>query len=90
MRKSFWQAINGHFSLQYAYFAPDEFVMQENITVKQWKLSYEKSCEMINKSVSDYAGYAYDAVWTYAYALDRLLKQNHSHIVDLHTDSTTT
>ena len=84
------QAINGHFSLQYAYFAPDDHVMQEDITVKEWKQSYEKTCEMRKKSVSDYAGYAYDAVWTYAYALERLLKQNHSHIVNLHAENTTT
>jgi hypothetical protein len=59
------QAISGHLSLSYAYFAPDEFVMQENITVSTWREKYSNSCTAENKTISDYGGYAYDAVWTY-------------------------
>ncbi len=31
-----------------------------------------------------YSGYVYDAVWLYALALDRLIKQNKSYIQDIH------
>jgi len=85
----FTQAINGHLSLQYAYYARDDQIMQENKTVQDWKKDYEKTCKSKNLTTSDYAGYAYDAMWTYAYALERLLKQNHSHITNLHSDKTT-
>lgn len=70
--------------------------MQENLTVGGWKQKYEQTIKTSNDksgqliSTSDYAGYAYDAIWTYAYALDKLLKQNHSHITNLHSDKTTT
>lgn len=63
--------------------------MQENVTVREWKTAYKKRCEDENRLSSDYAGYAYDAVWTYAFALDKLLKQNQSHIANLHSDKTT-
>ncbi|OXA51550.1 Gamma-aminobutyric acid type B receptor subunit 1 [Folsomia candida] len=83
------QAINGHLSLQYAYYAPENQVMQENITVSAWKTKYEHNCEQKNVDFSDYAGFAYDAMWTYAFALEKLLKQNHSHITNLHSEKTT-
>lgn len=41
-----------------------------------------------NKTASNYAGYAYDAVWVYALALHNLLKENASHIATLHQDRT--
>jgi hypothetical protein len=63
--------------------------MEENLTVGAWRENYTNACAAINVTASDYAGYAYDAVWTYAYALDKLLKQNHSHIANLHSEKTT-
>lgn len=63
--------------------------MQENVTVGAWKDKYEDSCKQKNVDSSDYGGFAYDAMWTYAFALDRLLKQNHSHITNLHSEKTT-
>ncbi len=63
--------------------------MQENITVGEWKTNYEGNCEQKNVDMSDYAGFAYDAMWTYAFALEKLLKQNHSHITNLHSEKTT-
>lgn len=89
LRFIYLQAINGHLSLQYAYYAPDQEIMQENITVSDWKTNYETSCKSKSVATSDYAGYAYDAMWTYAYALEKLLKQNHSHITNLHSEKTT-
>ena len=63
--------------------------MQENRTVGEWRADYEKECKEGNRTTSDYAGYAYDAVWTYAYALDKLLRLNQSHITNLHSDNIT-
>ncbi|CAL8112812.1 unnamed protein product [Orchesella dallaii] len=83
------QAINGHLSLQYAYFAPEDHLMQESVNVSQWRNRYDQNCQSKNISTSDYAGYAYDAIWTYAYALDKLLEKNHSLITNLHADKTT-
>jgi len=36
------------------------------------------------KHPNKYSGYVYDAVWLYALALDRLIKQNKSYIQDIH------
>ncbi|KAF4518035.1 hypothetical protein B566_EDAN009268 [Ephemera danica] len=86
-----FQAINGHLSIAHAYFAHDEDLMQELITVGEWKKKYEFECGKFKEPIpqSNYAGYAYDAVWTYAYALDKLIKTNQSHIADLHSPDST-
>lgn len=42
----------------------------------------------MNKFVLAYAGFAYDAMWTYALAVDTLLKENQSYVFDLHSDHT--
>jgi ABC-type branched-subunit amino acid transport system substrate-binding protein len=83
------QAINGHLALTHAYYAPDTDLMQEGITVKEWKKNYKKKCDKAPVPPSNYGGYAYDAVWTYAYALDKLLRENQSYISNLHTDTAT-
>lgn len=60
--------------------------MQENKTVEEWKKEYS----LVSRTEqSNYAGYAYDAVWTYAFALDKLLKEYPEAISDLHSDQTT-
>lgn len=82
------KAINGYFSISHSYFAPDDSIMQEGKTVRQWRNNYEKSCREMNETPSNYAGYAYDAMWTYAFAMDRLIKENQSYIFDLHSDNT--
>ncbi|KAG7188679.1 hypothetical protein KM043_008301 [Ampulex compressa] len=82
------QAINGHLGLSYAYFAPDDDLMQEGITVRQWRDRYEHRCRTQNQPPSNYAGYAYDAMWTYAYAMDRLIRENQSYVFDLHSEQT--
>ena len=33
-----------------------------------------------------HSGYVYDAVWLYALALDKLIKQNQSYIQDIHSE----
>ena len=45
----------------------------------QWKVARSK-----------YASYAYDATWTYALALDKLLKEKPSRYQNLHGDDATT
>ncbi|MPC08221.1 Insulin-like growth factor 1 receptor [Portunus trituberculatus] len=39
----------------------------------------------MNNTPPDYAGYTYDAVWAYALALDRLLKEDRTHVSNFHT-----
>ncbi|CAG9862835.1 unnamed protein product [Phyllotreta striolata] len=78
------EAANGYFSLTHAYFAPDEDMMQENITVGQWK----RNMKSIHRPISDYAGFAYDAVWTYALALTQLLQNDSEDMSVLHSANT--
>ncbi|XP_012143005.2 uncharacterized protein LOC100883782 isoform X1 [Megachile rotundata] len=82
------KAINGHLGLSHSYFAPDDDVMQEGITVRQWRDRYELYCHKKRQPPSNYAGFAYDAMWTYAYAMDRLLRENQSYVFDLHSTQT--
>ncbi len=88
------EAMNGHFSLQHAPYAEDNVIMQENRTVAEWKLDYQKYCNDLtmhntNKYQSVYAGYAYDAVWVYAYALNQMIKEDSSYLRNLHSENTT-
>lgn len=93
------EAINGYLGVSHAYFAPDDYMTHENITVYEWRNNYnkyaltERSKEQEGEQkqeqekdiiLSNYAGYAYDAVWTYAYALDRLIHENNGYIIDFH------
>ncbi|XP_076631100.1 uncharacterized protein LOC143346666 [Colletes latitarsis] len=82
------KSINGYLGLSHAYFAPDDDIMQEGITVRHWRDRYEEICRNHNQPPSNYAGFAYDAMWTYAYATDRLLKENQSYVYNLHNDQT--
>lgn len=82
-------AISGHLSLAHAYFASDWELMQENITVRQWRERYKSVCRARNVSESNYAGFAYDAVWTYALALNNLVKENQSLLSDIHSSVST-
>ncbi|XP_034938536.1 uncharacterized protein [Chelonus insularis] len=82
------KSINGYFSVSHAFYADDNEIMQEGITVRQWRDRYETLCKTANQSPSLYAGYVYDAMWTYAYAVDHLIKENQSYVFDLHSDQT--
>lgn len=81
-------AVEGYLAISYAYYAPDDALMQENITVREWRDRYEYQCRIQNQQPSDYAGYAYDATWTYAYAMDQLVKENISYVSTLHNEET--
>ncbi|XP_011298958.1 uncharacterized protein [Fopius arisanus] len=81
-------AINGHLGISHAYVAPDDNVIQTGETVATWRDSYEQACRKNNETPSIHAAYAYDAMWTYAYAMDRLIRENQSYVVDLHSEKT--
>ncbi|KAE8743927.1 NeuroparsinReceptor [Frankliniella occidentalis] len=82
------EAINGHLALTHTYYADDNETMQEKMSVGQWKEKYKEECERNKIETHNYAGFAYDAVWTYAFALDALMKENQSHLVTLHNETT--
>lgn len=60
--------------------------MQENLTVKQWREQYKTASR--TQKMSDYAGYAYDAVWTYALATDKLAKTDPEALSHIHSNTT--
>lgn len=74
-------AIEGHFSMAHEYFAPDDQMTDQNFTVGDWKKAYKK----IVKNESNYAGYTYDAVWMYAYALDKLHNDDDQYLSNIHS-----
>ncbi|XP_060518097.1 receptor-type guanylate cyclase gcy-13-like isoform X2 [Cylas formicarius] len=80
------KAINGYFSMTHAYYAPDNATMQEGKSVGEWKAEYQKYAQ---NQTSDYGGFAYDAVWVYALALDKLAKTDPEALSDMHSESTT-
>lgn len=38
------RALNGHMSLSYKYYAEDDDIMQEGMTIKEWKAKYSGVC----------------------------------------------
>lgn len=74
--------------MTHAFFAPDDAIMQENRTVGEWKRDYERST-IASGGISNYGGFAYDAVWTYALALDKLIKTDPEAVFDIHSVNTT-
>ncbi|XP_050730099.1 uncharacterized protein LOC127005358 isoform X3 [Eriocheir sinensis] len=85
------QALEGHMSLSYKYFAESSDIMQTGQNISSWRVEYGKKIKEINFSVpaSDYAGFTYDAVWVYALALDQLFKEDPSYSADLRATNTT-
>lgn len=74
--------------MAHAFYSPDDAVIQGNMTVATWKEKYRGLKKAVPQS-SNYAGYAYDAVWTYALALDKLVRDNPQAVSDLHSQNTT-
>ncbi|CAH0557671.1 unnamed protein product [Brassicogethes aeneus] len=83
------KSINGYFSMSHSYFAQNDSIMLENKTVKEWREDYYHRAHQKNWEPSDYAGFAYDAVWTYALALDKLSRTDPRALSDLHSENTT-
>lgn len=76
------EMLEGHFSLAHASYADDSAFMETNRTVAEWKDKYGLT------NSSHYGGYAYDAVWVYALALDKLMKTSPNCLTTLHTAET--
>ncbi|EFA03677.1 hypothetical protein TcasGA2_TC013779 [Tribolium castaneum] len=77
------QAATGYFSMAHSFYAPNDTLVQGNVTVAQWMNMYGSKVP-----ISNYAGYAYDAMWTYALALDKLAKEYPAAVSDLHSETT--
>lgn len=80
--------MQGHLTLAQQYFAPDDTVTHENKTVGEWRQRYRSELAKIKtkwNEESDYAGFTYDAVWTYAFALQKLYQTNESYLADIHS-----
>lgn len=84
-KEEIYKILDGHFSLAYQSYASDESIMQTSNTVGDWKKAYGRS------NTSHYGGYAYDAVWVYAMALDKLIREspNNLYHINNHTPNTT-
>ncbi|KAM7283533.1 atrial natriuretic peptide receptor 2-like [Ixodes scapularis] len=82
------KALEGYMSLHPKWYADDNAIMQENRTVGDWKALYKQVATAQGKEDSEYGGYAYDAVWVFALALEALFQRNHSHTSTLHDDRT--
>ncbi|XP_059221078.1 uncharacterized protein LOC106092877 isoform X2 [Stomoxys calcitrans] len=65
-------AFEGHFSITHSPYGNNETIMEENISIKQWRESYSARVH----DVSMYTAFAYDAVWVYAKAVDKILTEN--------------
>ncbi len=76
----------------HAYYANDEDVIQvTGRTVEEWKrnlthILQSNPAHFDTTHPNKYSGYVYDAVWVYALALDKLIKQNQSYIQDIHSE----
>ena len=55
----------------------------------QWREKYKSLCRARSVDESNYAGFAYDAVWTYALALNSLVKENQSLLSNIHSSVST-
>ncbi|XP_054718505.1 uncharacterized protein LOC129227910 [Uloborus diversus] len=82
------EAVNGHMSITYKFYADNDTLMQEGKPVGEWIKEYTGAASKEHIQVSPYGGYAYDAVWAYALALDVLFKEDASHVTTLHTSKT--
>lgn len=63
--------------------------MEENYSVGEWKENYATECARQQLNVSNYAGYAYDAMWIFAMALDKLIQEDPESLADIHSPNTT-
>ncbi|XP_037084864.1 uncharacterized protein LOC119105504 [Pollicipes pollicipes] len=83
------EALDGHLALAHAYFPSNESsLMQEGISVRQWREYYKGNCSKHPVKESDYASYAYDATWVFGLALHKLLKDEPSRYQNFRSDGT--
>lgn len=77
----------GHFVLSKSFTAPLDTWVVGNITVREFKALYAKRLGTFVEE-SNFASFAYDAVWVYAKGLHALLKQNHGALETIHSVKT--
>ena len=78
------KALEGYMILAYQFFGQDDqTILHTNITVKQWKEKLNVELDMRSFEQSDYSAYSYDAVWSYALAMDKMVRSNRSMVNDL-------
>ncbi|KAK0061791.1 venus kinase receptor [Biomphalaria pfeifferi] len=80
-------AAEGHFVLSKSFLAPPGTVVAGGITVDEYKMKYAKKCGT-SVEESNFASFAYDAVWVYAKSLDALLRENRAALETIHTKKT--
>jgi len=78
----------GYFTLSSPFFGDEDQSVEGGGNVKEWKDRYKARVTKENKEWSDYASFAHDAVWTYALALDRLLRNDSSALDTIHSNAT--
>ncbi|XP_072021432.1 uncharacterized protein [Amphiura filiformis] len=83
------KAIDGYMSLSRVYIADDKSNVAGGLTVEQWKNWYKDVTAQAGTEPLDYGAYAYDTVWTYAYALNELLKHDETAIDTITSERTT-
>ncbi|KAH9515724.1 hypothetical protein Btru_011828 [Bulinus truncatus] len=80
-------AAEGHIVMSKSFLAPPGTRVVGNITVDEYKMQYAKRCGT-SVEKSDFASFAYDAVWVYAKSLDSLVKANRAALETIHTVKT--
>ncbi|KAL9927501.1 uncharacterized protein ACN427_000908 isoform 2-T5 [Glossina fuscipes fuscipes] len=73
------QAFEGHFSIKHRPFGNESNLMQEGISIAEWLSSYRS--DVLKES--QYTAFAYDAVWVYALAADKLLREDKAAVENL-------
>ncbi|XP_029195937.2 uncharacterized protein LOC114961433 isoform X2 [Acropora millepora] len=79
----------GYFSLSNAYFGNSLDIIQGGGTVGQWRQEYEERVKKEGHSPTGYASFAYDGMWAYALALDKLFKSDPFGLDTIKTNQTT-
>ncbi|XP_032231213.2 receptor-type guanylate cyclase gcy-2-like [Nematostella vectensis] len=79
----------GYFTMSNAFFASANSHVVGGFTVDQWRREYEHIIKTQGYTPSEYASFAYDAVWAYALALDKLFGSNSSSLDTIRTNATT-
>lgn len=81
-------ATDGYFVLSKTFSDSDNTLIVGNITVGQFKQMYAKRVGEEGVAGSAFASYVYDAVWVYAFALDKLFKNEPGALELMHSKST--
>lgn len=83
------ESMEGQFSLSHISFGDNSTIIKENTTIAEWRENYKSNCTKLGLTASDYAGFAYDAIWVYALAADAAMKKNPKFLTDIHSDDST-